>query len=199
MRSRRCLTWKQCVAYRPNVIRPRRRACWARSMTRCLAPVAPILCHCVATASLYAGAVFCATTSSASASALQPPATAASSASLPVWSGVYTNDQAKRGEAVASKSCTKCHDPGLSGGQDGPSLVGPEALQAWSPMTLGDLFDRIRTTMPADAPHSLSSQETVDVVAYVLSLNTCPGGEQELRPDAEALSRIRITREREPK
>jgi len=110
-----------------------------------------------------------------------------------VWSGVYTAAQAKRGEAVSNRSCAKCHNADLTGGQDGPSLVGREALDAWSALTLGDLFDRIKTTMPADAPQTLSAQETADILAYVLSLNKCPAGEKDLPSDAAALGRVRIS------
>jgi quinoprotein glucose dehydrogenase len=115
-----------------------------------------------------------------------------------VWSGVYTADQAKRGEAVSNRSCAKCHNADLTGGQDGPSLVGQEVLAAWNGMTLGDLFDRIRTTMPADAPQSLSAQETVDILAYALSSNRCPAGDRELAADVAALRQIRVTSRPDP-
>jgi S-disulfanyl-L-cysteine oxidoreductase SoxD len=115
-----------------------------------------------------------------------------------VWSGVYTADQAKRGEAGANRSCAKCHNADLTGGQDGPSLVGREALDAWSTLTLGDLFDRIKTTMPADAPQTLSPQETADILAYVLSLNKCPTGEKDLPSDPAALGQVRITSHPDP-
>src|SRR5689334_16077714 len=115
-----------------------------------------------------------------------------------VWSGVYSAEQAKRGEASANRSCAKCHNADLTGGQDGPSLVGREALDAWSTLTLGDLFDRIKTTMPADAPQTLSPQETADILAYVLSLNKCPAGEKDLPSDASALGQVRITSRPEP-
>ena len=110
-----------------------------------------------------------------------------------VWSGVYSAGQAKRGEASVNRSCAKCHNADLTGGQDGPSLVGPEVLAAWSTLTLADLFDRIKTTMPADAPQTLSAQETADILAYTLSLNKCPAGENELASDAASLRQIRVT------
>jgi mono/diheme cytochrome c family protein len=115
-----------------------------------------------------------------------------------VWNGVYTAAQAKRGEAVSNRSCAKCHNADLTGGQDGPSLVGQEALAAWSGMTLGDLFDRIRMTMPADAPQSLSAQETADILAYALSSNKCPAGDRELPADVAALRQIRVTSRPDP-
>jgi S-disulfanyl-L-cysteine oxidoreductase SoxD len=116
-----------------------------------------------------------------------------------VWSGVYTAEQAKRGEASANRSCAKCHNTDLTGGQDGPSLVGRETLDAWSSLTLGDLFDRIKTTMPADAPQTLSAQETADIVAYVLSVNKCPPGDKDLPSDAAALGQVRITSHPDPR
>jgi mono/diheme cytochrome c family protein len=116
-----------------------------------------------------------------------------SSASRTIWTGVFSADQAKRGEASTNKNCAKCHSTDLAGGQDGPALVGADVLQAWNGMTVGELFDRVKTTMPADAPRSLSPQETADVVAYILSLNKCPTGEKELPSEMEALGQIRIT------
>jgi quinoprotein glucose dehydrogenase len=116
-----------------------------------------------------------------------------------IWTGVYSVEQAKRGELAAGRSCTKCHNADLAGGQDGPSLVGPEVVQAWSALSLGDLFERIRTTMPADAPLSLSPQDTADVLAYVLSLNRCPPGEADLPSDRSALNQIRVTNRSEGK
>jgi S-disulfanyl-L-cysteine oxidoreductase SoxD len=125
--------------------------------------------------------------------------TSAPSAGSTVWSGVYSAEQAKRGEATANRSCAKCHNADLTGGQDGPSLVGRETLDAWSSLTLGDLFDRIKTTMPADAPQTLSAQETADILAYVLSVNKCPPGEKDLPSDAAALGRVRITSRPDPR
>ena len=132
----------------------------------------------------------------ATAGGAQPAAPRAGST---VWSGVYSEAQAKRGEASANRSCAKCHNADLSGGQDGPSLVGRETLEAWSMLTLGDLFDRIKTTMPADAPQTLSAQETADILAYVLRLNTCPPGEKDLPADVAALGQVRITSRPDPR
>ncbi len=122
---------------------------------------------------------------------------AAQSSSQTISSGVFSPAQAKRGEAIASRRCASCHNADLAGGQDGPALVGLDVLRAWSGTTAGDLFDRIRTTMPADAPQSLSA-DTADVLAFIFSQNTCPAGEKELPSDIEALKQIQITPERKP-
>jgi len=141
----------------------------------------------LAAAGLWALLAFSAMPAGSAQTAASPPAGST------VWSGVYSAQQAKRGEALSARSCAKCHNTDLTGGQDGPSLVGRETLEAWSTQTLGDLFDRIRTTMPADAPQTLSAAETADILAYVLSLNGCPTGEKDLPSEAAALGRVRIT------
>jgi mono/diheme cytochrome c family protein len=122
----------------------------------------------------------------------------AAQSSRTIWNGVFSAQQAKRGEAIAGKRCAACHSADLAGGQDGPPLVGPDVLQAWSGTNAGDLFDRIRTTMPADAPQSLSAQDTADILAFIFSQNKCPAGEEELPSGMEALKQIQITPERKP-
>jgi len=120
------------------------------------------------------------------------------SSSQTIWSGVFSAAQAKRGEAIAGKRCATCHNADLAGGQDGPALVGADVLQAWSGTTAADLFDKIKTTMPADAPQSLSPQETADLVAFIFSQNKCPAGEKDLPSEMEALKQIQVTPERKP-
>lgn len=113
-------------------------------------------------------------------------------AAVTVWSGVYTDDQAKLGEAVANKFCTSCHGPDLSGGEAGPALVGLEFLGNWSTLTLADFFDRVQATMPADAPGTLTAQQTSEAAAYVLKLNKFPAGQAALPTDMAALKKITI-------
>jgi mono/diheme cytochrome c family protein len=109
-----------------------------------------------------------------------------------VVDGVYTEDQAKRGEAVAGKYCTSCHGPDLTGGEAGPSLVGLEFIGNWNNLTVADFFDRVHATMPADAPGTLTPQQTSDVASYVLKLNKFPAGTAELSADLAALKNIKI-------
>jgi mono/diheme cytochrome c family protein len=109
-----------------------------------------------------------------------------------VLAGVYTDEQAKRGEAVAGKLCTSCHGPDLSGGEAGPTLVGLEFIGNWTNLTVADFFDRVHSTMPADAPGTMTPQQTSDVSAYVLKLNKYPAGKTELSSDMAALKGIKI-------
>jgi S-disulfanyl-L-cysteine oxidoreductase SoxD len=135
---------------------------------------------------------FCACGVVAVVRAAQDAPSAGSNPGAPsVLSGVYTEGQAKRGEALALRKCVICHGEELLGGE-APGLVGPDFLGNWTTQTLGDLFDRTKKTMPADAPGNLSPQETADLLAYMLSLNRFPAGEKELPSDVAVLSQIRI-------
>ena len=109
-----------------------------------------------------------------------------------VWAGVYTEEQAKRGEAVAAKMCTSCHGPDLTGGEAGPALVGLEFIGNWTNLTMADFFDRVHSTMPADSPGTMTEKQTSDVAAYVLKLNKYPAGTTELSSDLGALKAIKI-------
>lgn len=109
-----------------------------------------------------------------------------------VWGGVYTEDQAKRGEAISNKTCVGCHGPDLSGGEAGPTLVGLEFIGNWNSLTVADFFDRVHSTMPADAPGTLTPQQVSDLTAYVLKLNKYPAGKTELPTDLAALKKITI-------
>ena len=129
---------------------------------------------------------------SARISAAPAQADAAAGAGSSVSSGVYTEEQAKRGEVVSNKLCTSCHGPDLSGGEAGPTLVGLEFLGNWNNLTVADFFDRVHATMPADAPGTMTPQQTSDVTAYVFKLNKFPAGKTELPTDLASLKGIKI-------
>lgn len=109
-----------------------------------------------------------------------------------VWDGVYTPEQAKRGEAAYLQACASCHGTGLEGGDMTPPLVGGAFTSNWNDLTAGDLFERIRTTMPLDNPGRLSRQQNADVIAFILENNGWPAGAAELPADSGALKQIRI-------
>jgi mono/diheme cytochrome c family protein len=109
-----------------------------------------------------------------------------------VWDGVYTDEQSKRGEAIGREECVRCHGQGLSGGEEAPPLAGAGFVANWNGLTMGDLFERIRISMPTDAPGRLTRQENADVLAYMLSLNKFPPGKTELDRGLEALKQIKF-------
>ena len=108
-----------------------------------------------------------------------------------VWDGVYTEAQAMRGSSLYAQNCALCHGPTLAGA-DGPPLAGVDFSGNWNGLTLGDLYERIRTSMPADDPAKMSAQEKVDVLAYMLSSQRFPAGTADLPRDAQVLMQIRF-------
>jgi S-disulfanyl-L-cysteine oxidoreductase SoxD len=118
--------------------------------------------------------------------------TFAQSASSTVWDGVFTEEQVKRGQMAYLRECASCHGPALEGGDMTPPLVGGGFTSNWNDLTLGDLFERIRLTMPLDSPGKLSRQQNVDVITFILKTNAWPSGATELAPDPGALKQVRI-------
>jgi len=109
-----------------------------------------------------------------------------------VWDGVYTDVQAGRGAALYQRSCASCHGDKLQGKGQTPALTGSDFTMDWNGMTVGDLFDKIQTSMPADKPGSLSREQNASLVAYLLNANKFPSGTAELSSDAEHLRQIRF-------
>jgi quinoprotein glucose dehydrogenase len=109
-----------------------------------------------------------------------------------VWDGVYTKEQAARGQPLYKQYCASCHGEMLEGIEMAPALAGGEFLDQWSGQTLGDLFERIRATMPRDKPGRLSRNVNADITAYMLNFNQFPAGQTELSGDTQVLQQIRI-------
>ena len=118
--------------------------------------------------------------------------TVLAAADASVWDGVYTADQTRRGEAAYLQTCASCHGTALEGGDMTPALVGGVFTSNWNDLTVGDLFERIRTTMPLDTPGRLSRQQNADVIAFMLKANGWPAGTTDLASDLAALKQIRI-------
>ena len=125
--------------------------------------------------------------------------TVSSAASLqtpPLWDGAYSEAQARRGEPLYEQSCAECHGADLNGVEMAPGLVGSDFLWNWNGLTLGDLFDRVRVSMPQGAPNSVSRGDKVDILAYMLEVNGFPAGETELSSRTSALRGVRFLAER---
>jgi hypothetical protein len=71
-----------------------------------------------------------------------------------------------------------------------PPLTGATFTSNWDGLTVGDLADRIRISMPLNSPGVLSRQETADVVAYILRFNQFPAGKEELPREVPAMKQI---------
>src|SRR3954470_13088392 len=88
-----------------------------------------------------------------------------------VWDGVYTAAQADRGREVYNSQCVQCHTPDLNTG-----LSGPLFMNDWREDRLASLFEQMKTNMPSDAPSTLSDQQYLDVLTFILRKNGFPEG-----------------------
>ena len=118
---------------------------------------------------------------------------AAVSAQTPssVWDGVYTTAQASRGAVVFDAECAACHGPSGTGGGMAPPLVGAAFSANYDGLTVGDLFDRNRSTMPPGKEGQLSAQQNADLAAFMLQFNAFPAGDKELPAQGMLLKSIK--------
>ena len=113
-----------------------------------------------------------------------------------VWDGVYSEEQSGRGRALYGKECASCHGSTLSGGETAPPLTGSAFMANWSGLSVGELFERIRLSMPEGRPGTLSRQQNADILAYILNVNQFPAGKAELQRDTDRLKQIRFLAEK---
>lgn len=119
-------------------------------------------------------------------------ATPEAAQSKSVNDGVFSDAQATRGEAAYKKDCSSCHGDGLAGDGFAPGLAGSEFLSNWNGTSVGDLFDRVRISMPPSNPGGVTSQTKADILAYVFKSNKYPAGTSELASSVDALKDISI-------
>jgi cytochrome c5 len=110
-----------------------------------------------------------------------------------VKDGVYTAVQAKQGKIVYDEYCLECHGTMASATPDMAPLLNDYVFQAsWKDRSLGELFDKIRNTMPPNKAGTVSPQQLVDLIAYILSANALKAGDLPLTDDPETLKHIRL-------
>ena len=113
-----------------------------------------------------------------------PELAAASPSGSSVLDGVFTSGQASRGEQRFRQVCAACHSTN--------EFRGGRFRIKWVGQTAGDFFDFVSTTMPDGDPGSLSLEDYANLLAYILSLNGYPAGEEPLTADVSALRNVRI-------
>ena len=117
--------------------------------------------------------------------------------------GLYTPEQAQRGKKLYASKCVACHGADLKGGGLAPPLAGPgftkhwafpDFAASWSPsgFTVDDLLFFMRTTMPPGGSKSLSTDEHVRILAYILQQNGYPAGKTPLQPDSPRLKEVKL-------
>ncbi len=114
-----------------------------------------------------------------------------------VWNGVYTAEEATRGQAAFVQSCSACHGASGDYRQMGPAFQGTAFMERWREFNVGALFNLIRDTMPRDNPGSLDDRVYLDIIARMLQVNGFPAGMEQLT--AEGVRKIQIEEKDGPK
>jgi mono/diheme cytochrome c family protein len=109
-----------------------------------------------------------------------------------IWDGVFTAEQAERGAEAYKTSCSECHGGDLMGDGFAPALSGADFQANWNDLSVGDLFERIRISMPPSGPSGVTAEQKADIVAHIFNFNKYPAGTAELEPKTEVLKTIKI-------
>lgn len=110
-----------------------------------------------------------------------------------IWSGVFSEQQATRGQQIYKQSCAMCHKDDLLGEAGTPALAGADFLNRFNGSSVDDLVQITRASMPQDAPDSLGTPAYVDLITFVLKTNGVPAGSSDLPTERAALKQIRVT------
>ena len=125
-------------------------------------------------------------TATASATATPPPeASTPTGMGLDATGTVFSDAQADRGRDTFRAGCTECHFS--SEFRDSTFKF------KWSRRSAGNLYQLIQTEMPEDRPGTLSPEETVELVSYILRMNGFEPGPNDISPDRAVLDEIRLT------
>jgi alcohol dehydrogenase (cytochrome c) len=107
--------------------------------------------------------------------------------------GIFTNAQAQRGQNLYEKRCASCHGLQLTGGSAAP-LSGNQFMAKWGQgkHSVDELYYITRTQMPYGAAATMTNQQYIDIVAYMLKANGYQAGERQLPTDSATLQKILI-------
>src|SRR5436190_24073204 len=114
-----------------------------------------------------------------------------------VWDGVYTDEQATRGETLYGEHCVRCHGATLQGNGEGAQpLTGATFKSTWNGVSLGAMFDRVRLSMPQDRPGTMTRLQVAELLAFILRANKFPAGKTELARQTDLLNAITFQAEK---
>jgi mono/diheme cytochrome c family protein len=88
----------------------------------------------------------------------------------------YSDEQARRGQAIYAARCQSCHGESQEGGDEAPPLKGEGFWSEWEHGTARALYSRIISTMPPDSAGSLAPADVVNLVECLMKANDLPSG-----------------------
>jgi nitrate/TMAO reductase-like tetraheme cytochrome c subunit len=100
--------------------------------------------------------------------------------------GWYTTEQAAAGEKLYQAQCGNCHGAKLEGGS-GPALNGAAWHQMYGGAKLLTVWGEIKGPMAQYAGTTYTTQQSLDILAYLLQQNGLPSGSQPLANTRELL------------
>lgn len=122
--------------------------------------------------------------SAAAPTAAAPIAETAPEAEASVGNAFYTTRQASRGDGLFGDNCVSCHSPS--------EFRGSSFERRWTNRVVGDIYEFVLYSMPEDNPGGLPEQTYADIIAYLLSLNDFPAGDDDLPTSMDALMAMKI-------
>lgn len=96
----------------------------------------------------------------------------------------FSAAQADRGRDTFRATCTECHYSS--------EFSDSQFKFRWSRRSAGNLYQMIQTQMPETAPGSLSPEEAVDLVSYILRMNGFEPGSSELSSERAVLDGVSL-------
>ena len=108
---------------------------------------------------------------------------------------LYTEEQATQGFVAYEQNCGMCHGPLLTGQKDGypgPALKGAAFADPSYNFHVSEIFNFIAKLMPPGTPGSLTRDEDVVIMAYILQQNGYPAGKHALTYEQAEKSKIPI-------
>jgi polar amino acid transport system substrate-binding protein len=108
---------------------------------------------------------------------------------------LYTEEQATKGSLAYYKNCSMCHGPlldGQSAGYSGPALKGPEFADPSYDFHVNEMFNFVAKLMPPGEPGTLTHEEYVQIMAFILQQNGYPVGSHELVYEEAEKSKVPI-------
>ena len=119
-----------------------------------------------------------------------PPRALGQAAAAPsVLTGAYTEEQAVQGRTLYYEQCLQCHGETMAGVDKAPPLAGPQFESTWNGAPLAALVARI-LTMPPEKPATLSQEQAVALLTYILWYNGLPLGEAPLASAPDILAKV---------
>src|SRR4051812_29243591 len=105
----------------------------------------------------------------------------ASSSTHADGTGWFSATQVESGRLEFAAKCQTCHGAQLQG-TGAPALKGRSFSLQWNGKTLSAFYSYVHKEMPLGNPESLKRQEYADIVAFILSQNGLPAGDEKLTP-----------------